>query len=65
MTDGPQGIPCDAPEGRIFRALAEALGKPARPAPVVVSSPCRQLKEVDQAAQDQAIHSIAKKVTAC
>jgi D-alanyl-D-alanine carboxypeptidase len=29
MTDGPQGIPCDDPADRIFRALAEALGKPA------------------------------------
>jgi D-alanyl-D-alanine carboxypeptidase len=33
MTDGPQSIPCDAPAGRIFRALAEALGKPAPAAP--------------------------------
>jgi D-alanyl-D-alanine carboxypeptidase len=32
MTDGPQGIPCADPADRIFRALAEALGKPA-PAP--------------------------------
>jgi D-alanyl-D-alanine carboxypeptidase len=32
MTDGPQGIPCADPAPRIFRALAEALGKPA-PAP--------------------------------
>jgi D-alanyl-D-alanine carboxypeptidase len=32
MTDGPQGIPCAEPADRIFRALAEALGKPA-PAP--------------------------------
>jgi D-alanyl-D-alanine carboxypeptidase len=32
MKDGPQGIPCAAPADRIFRALAEALGKPA-PAP--------------------------------
>src|SRR5215212_3694278 len=29
MTDGPRGIPCDDPADRIFRALAEALGKPA------------------------------------
>jgi D-alanyl-D-alanine carboxypeptidase len=29
MTDGPQGIPCSEPAMRIFRALAEALGKPA------------------------------------
>jgi D-alanyl-D-alanine carboxypeptidase len=29
MTDGPQGIPCSDPALRIFRALAEALGKPA------------------------------------
>jgi D-alanyl-D-alanine carboxypeptidase len=29
MTDGPQGIPCADPALRIFRALAEALGKPA------------------------------------
>jgi D-alanyl-D-alanine carboxypeptidase len=33
MKDGPQSIPCDAPAGRIFRALAEALGKPAPAAP--------------------------------
>jgi hypothetical protein len=32
MKDGPQGIPCALPADRIFRALAEALGKPA-PAP--------------------------------
>ena len=32
MKDGPQGIPCAEPADRIFRALAEALGKPA-PAP--------------------------------
>jgi D-alanyl-D-alanine carboxypeptidase len=32
MTDGPQGIPCADPADRIFRVLAEALGKPA-PAP--------------------------------
>jgi D-alanyl-D-alanine carboxypeptidase len=32
MTDEPQGIPCADPADRIFRALAEALGKPA-PAP--------------------------------
>jgi D-alanyl-D-alanine carboxypeptidase len=32
MKDGPQDIPCDEPADRIFRALAEALGKPA-PAP--------------------------------
>jgi D-alanyl-D-alanine carboxypeptidase len=32
MTDGPQDIPCADPADRIFRALAEALGKPA-PAP--------------------------------
>jgi D-alanyl-D-alanine carboxypeptidase len=29
MTDGPGGIPCDDPADRIFRALAETLGKPA------------------------------------
>ena len=29
MKDGPQNIPCDVPASRIFRALAEALGKPA------------------------------------
>jgi D-alanyl-D-alanine carboxypeptidase len=29
MKAGPQGIPCAAPADRIFRALAEALGKPA------------------------------------
>jgi hypothetical protein len=32
MTDGPQDVPCAPPADRIFRALAEALGKPA-PAP--------------------------------
>jgi D-alanyl-D-alanine carboxypeptidase len=32
MKDGPQDIPCGVPADRIFRALAEALGKPA-PAP--------------------------------
>jgi D-alanyl-D-alanine carboxypeptidase len=32
VKDGPQGIPCAEPADRIFRALAEALGKPA-PAP--------------------------------
>jgi hypothetical protein len=31
----------------------------------VVSSPWRQLKEGDQAAQDQAIHSIAEKGSGC
>ncbi len=29
MKDGPQNIPCDVPASRIFKALAEALGKPA------------------------------------
>ncbi len=29
MTDGPHGLPCADPADRIFRALAEALGKPA------------------------------------
>ena len=29
LMDGPQGIRCDLPADRIFRALAEALGKPA------------------------------------
>ena len=29
MKDGPQNIPCDVPAGRIFKALAEALGNPA------------------------------------
>ncbi len=29
MKEGPQGIPCAAPADRIFRALAEALSKPA------------------------------------
>jgi D-alanyl-D-alanine carboxypeptidase len=29
MTEGVQGIPCAEPADRIFRALAEALGKPA------------------------------------
>jgi transposase len=32
MKEGPQGITCAVPADRIFRALAEALGKPA-PAP--------------------------------
>jgi D-alanyl-D-alanine carboxypeptidase len=32
MKDGPRSIPCAEPAARIFRALAEALGKPA-PAP--------------------------------
>jgi D-alanyl-D-alanine carboxypeptidase len=32
MKDGPQDVPCAEPADRIFRALAEALGKPA-PAP--------------------------------
>jgi D-alanyl-D-alanine carboxypeptidase len=32
MKDGPQDIPCAEPADRIFRALAEELGKPA-PAP--------------------------------
>jgi D-alanyl-D-alanine carboxypeptidase len=32
IKDGPQDIPCAEPADRIFRALAEALGKPA-PAP--------------------------------
>lgn len=30
---GPQNIPCDVPAGRIFKALAEALGQPASAAP--------------------------------
>ncbi len=29
LMEGPQHIPCDLPADRIFRALAEALGKPA------------------------------------
>jgi D-alanyl-D-alanine carboxypeptidase len=29
MKDGAQNIPCDVPASRIFKALAEALGKPA------------------------------------
>jgi D-alanyl-D-alanine carboxypeptidase len=29
LRGGPQGIRCDLPADRIFRALAEALGKPA------------------------------------
>ncbi|HLL40574.1 MAG TPA: hypothetical protein VK357_13040 [Rubrobacteraceae bacterium] len=29
MKDGPQGIPCAVPADRIFRELAEALGKTA------------------------------------
>ncbi len=32
--DGPKGIRCDLPADRIFRALAEALGKPAPSPPV-------------------------------
>ena len=28
--NGPQNIPCDVPASRIFKALAEALGEPAR-----------------------------------
>src|SRR5215216_6547577 len=32
MKDGPEDLPCAEPADRIFRALAEALGKPA-PAP--------------------------------
>ena len=32
VKDGPQDIACAEPADRIFRALAEALGKPA-PAP--------------------------------
>jgi D-alanyl-D-alanine carboxypeptidase len=32
MEDGPQDLPCAGPADRIFRELAEALGKPA-PAP--------------------------------
>ena len=33
MKDGPRNIPCDVPAGRIFKALAKALGKPAPAAP--------------------------------
>jgi hypothetical protein len=33
VKDRPQSIPCDVPAGRIFKALAEALGKPAPAAP--------------------------------
>jgi D-alanyl-D-alanine carboxypeptidase len=29
MKDAPRNIPCDVPAGRIFKALAKALGKPA------------------------------------
>ena len=29
VKDGPQNIPCDVPASRIFKALAEAVGKPA------------------------------------
>jgi len=29
MMEWPRGVPCDLPADRIFRALAEALGKPA------------------------------------
>ena len=34
LMEGPQGISCDLPADRIFRALAEALGKPAPSPPV-------------------------------
>ncbi len=34
MADDPQDIPCAEPADRIFRALAEALGKPAPSPPV-------------------------------
>ena len=33
LKDGPKDVPCDLPAPRIFRALAEALGKPATPIP--------------------------------
>jgi D-alanyl-D-alanine carboxypeptidase len=33
LKDGPKDVPCDVPAPRIFRALAEALGKPAKPLP--------------------------------
>jgi D-alanyl-D-alanine carboxypeptidase len=33
LKDGPKDVPCDIPAPRIFRALAEALGKPAVPNP--------------------------------
>jgi D-alanyl-D-alanine carboxypeptidase len=33
MKDAPRNIPCDVPAGRIFKALAKALGKPAPAAP--------------------------------
>jgi D-alanyl-D-alanine carboxypeptidase len=33
MKDAPRKIPCDVPAGRIFKALAKALGKPAPAAP--------------------------------
>src|SRR5215213_4844042 len=33
LKDGPKDVPCDLPAPRIFRALAEALGKPATPNP--------------------------------
>ena len=33
LKDGPKDVPCDVPAPRIFRALTEALGKPARPIP--------------------------------
>jgi D-alanyl-D-alanine carboxypeptidase len=33
LKDGPKDVPCDLPAPRIFRALAEALGKPAKPMP--------------------------------
>jgi D-alanyl-D-alanine carboxypeptidase len=29
MSEWPRGVPCDSPADRIFRALAEALGKPS------------------------------------
>ena len=34
LRGGPQGITCDLPAERIFRSLAEALGKPAPSPPV-------------------------------
>ena len=34
LMDGPKDIRCDLPADRIFRALAEALGKPAPSPPV-------------------------------
>jgi hypothetical protein len=49
-----------------FRGMPKHLGVGVDVGTItVVSSPWRQLKEGDQAAQDQAIHSIAEKGSGC